>query len=73
MSNSEPIKKNKIAVFVESKKFDHFILIVILVNTVALGFDTSEFFIDKIGFLLEAINYTTIGIFVVEAILKLIA
>ena len=73
MTGSGSIKKNKVAVFVESKKFDHFILIVILVNTVSLGFDTSEFFVDKIGFLLEAINYAAIGIFVVEAILKLVA
>ena len=69
----EPAKKNKAAVIVESKKFERFILIIIILNTICLGLDTVDFFVNNARSILETLNSVFIGIFVVEAALKLLA
>ena len=66
-------KKKTLAVFVENKRFERFIFVIIVFNTICLGFGASDFFAERFGPLLDTLNNIVVGIFVVEAILKLIA
>ena len=58
---------------IEGKAFDRFILVIILLNTIVLGLETSPWLMASIGKALEIANIIFIAIFVVEAVLKLIA
>jgi len=57
--------------FIESKIINVFITLVILINAVTLGLETSEKLISKIGNILTYIDKIALSIFVVELIIKL--
>ena len=53
--------------------FEFFMLFVILVNIVCLGFETSQAVMEKYGSVLNAIDTTCLAIFCIELVLKIIA
>ena len=59
--------------FVETKTFELFIVLVIMLNTIVLGLQTSERLSVSIHAVLETINKICITIYVVEAILEIFA
>ncbi len=67
------IRHSKIANFVESPKVVAFIIILILINAVTLGLETSPTAVAKYGGLLHIIDLAILIVFTVELILKLIA
>ncbi|MEK9844769.1 ion transporter [Thalassospira sp.] len=56
---------------VESSRFKNFITIVIAVNAVILGFETSETVMEKAGTILHVLDQIAVAIFVVELLMKL--
>lgn len=53
--------------------FEFFMLFVILVNIVCLGFETSQAVMEKYGTVLNAVDTICLGIFCIELALKIIA
>lgn len=68
-SNTKP--KSQLQIFVESKKFQNFIIILILFNAVTLGLETSEFGKANAN-ILHTIDTAILVIFSTELLLKLI-
>lgn len=74
--NATPAKKSmrqRITVLVEAKPFTRAIFVVIILNTVILGLETVPAISSRVGGLLNALNIIFIGVYVVEAALKLFA
>ncbi|MCL2530249.1 MAG: ion transporter [Coriobacteriia bacterium] len=65
--------RDKATFFVESKRFERFILVVILVNAVVLGVETIPGLDPQVIQGLEIANLVFIAIFVVEALIKIFA
>ena len=63
---------NALSRFVNSSKFSNFILIIVLINSIDLGLQTSPAIMAKTGNILPLIDSICLWIFVVECILKLI-
>ena len=57
--------------FIERPLFSNFITVVILVNAVTLGLETSPVMMDAAGPFLKALDRTALAIFVIELLLKL--
>ena len=58
---------------VKQKLFEHFIIALILLNGVVLGLETSPSLVAQYGEYLLLANHLILGVFVVEALLKIIA
>lgn len=58
---------------VKQKLFDHFIIALILINAVILGLETSPDLLAQYGDYLLLANNVILGVFVIEAILKITA
>jgi voltage-gated sodium channel len=67
------IPRDRVRALVEHKRFQHFIIWVIVVNAVTLGLETSKSVMAGFGGLLHAIDHVILGIFVVELALRLYA
>lgn len=65
--------KQKIQVFVDGRIFEYFIVALILLNAVVLGLDTSPDFVAEYGSILNALNDVILGVFIIEALLKIYA
>ncbi|MCL2785420.1 MAG: ion transporter [Propionibacteriaceae bacterium] len=65
--------RSKVTQLVEWKVFERVILVVILLNTVVLGLETSELIMANYAVTLELLNFIFIGIYVAEMCLKLFA
>jgi voltage-gated sodium channel len=65
--------KRLIKNFVENRTFEIFILLVVILNTLVLSLQTINIFGVKVSLFLDVINKICIGIYVVEAILEIIA
>jgi len=65
--------RHKIGIYVESKLVRNFIVIIILINGITLGMNTSTYFSSQYGNILNAIDVFIIYVFVIEISLKLIA
>ena len=63
----------KIKKLVDSKAFQNTILIVIIINAVILGLQTSSTITDAIGGVLEVLDWICLSIFILEMVLKMIA
>ncbi|MBR1861771.1 MAG: ion transporter [Lachnospiraceae bacterium] len=63
----------KLKNFVESTTFQNSILIVIVINSIIMGLQTSRTIMDAIGTVLNVLDYICLGIFVIELLLKIIA
>ncbi|WP_037254336.1 ion transporter [Roseobacter sp. SK209-2-6] len=57
----------------QDNRFTRFIMIVIMVNAVTLGLETSEQVMARVGGLIHLIDELCLGIFIVEILMKLIA
>ena len=57
--------------FIESRFINIFITLVILINAITLGLETSEELVSKIGKMLIYIDKIALSIFVIELIIKL--
>ncbi|MCQ2253480.1 MAG: ion transporter [Bacteroidales bacterium] len=64
---------NKCKLIVESKKFNNFIIGVILINAIILGMQTSKDLTASIGPLMDFVCNICLAIFTLEIVLKLIA
>ncbi|NJK80005.1 MAG: ion transporter [Chloroflexaceae bacterium] len=62
----------RLRVLVETEWFQTFITVVIIVNAITLGLETSETLMAAYGPLLVALDHLALGIFVAEIILKLL-
>ena len=58
--------------FVEGKFFQGFVLVVIIINSIVLGLQTSSSVNNSIGDVLSVIDTICLGIFIVEMLLKMI-
>ena len=67
------IRHPKIANFVENPKVVAFIIVLILINAVTLGLETSPSAVAKYGKLLQVIDLAILIVFTVELVLKLVA
>ena len=63
----------KLQDFVESRAFQNTVLIVIVINSIVLGLQTSPAVTASIGGVLEIIDTICLGIFIVEMLLKMVA
>lgn len=63
----------KIKNLVESKAFEYFIVTLILFNGVVLGLETSPDIVAQYGAWLEWSNHVVLGVFIIEALLKMAA
>lgn len=59
--------------FVDGRLFSNFILVVIIINAVLLGLQTSKTVMENMGGVLEIVDEIFLGIFILEMILKIIA
>lgn len=58
--------------FVLSKKFERFIIFVIIINAIVLGMETSPYLMEKYGNVLVLVDHIALAIFTIEIILKII-
>ena len=58
---------------VEHRYFENVILVLIVINAIVLGMETSQYAMENAGQVLLALDNTILGIFVVELILRLVA
>ncbi|HHO41927.1 MAG TPA: ion transporter, partial [Epsilonproteobacteria bacterium] len=61
----------KIRVFIEHKLFNRFIILLIILNGITLGLETSKDVMSNIGDALITINTIILAIFVVEIVLRI--
>jgi voltage-gated sodium channel len=64
--------REKIKTLVESKKFNNFIVFIIIFNAITLGLETSKSIVADYGEILKALDRAVVGIFVIEIVMKLI-
>ncbi len=57
----------------ESRGFEYFIVALILINAVILGLETSPGILEEYGDLLHLGNQIILGIFIIEALIKIVA
>ncbi|MED5575023.1 MAG: ion transporter, partial [Pseudomonadota bacterium] len=73
---SEKVSRNTVTEraqgFVESTRFQRFILVVIFLNAAVLGLETSPAIMETYGSLLIALDKAALAIFVTEIVIKLI-
>lgn len=65
--------RSKLVTFLEGPRATKFIMVVIVVNAITLGMETSAFLMDLAGPLIIAIDQICLAIFVVEIVAKLMA
>lgn len=63
----------KLRDFVDSPGFQNAILIVIAINSIIMGLQTSKTIVNAAGGILDILDYICLGIFIIELVLKLIA
>ena len=63
----------KLKDFVDSKAFQNTILVVIVINSIILGLQTSPLIMGSIGGVLDILDTICLGIFIVEMLLKMVA
>ena len=62
---------NKIKTFIESKYFQNFIMALIIINGITMGFETSKSIVENYGYYLHIFDKFVISIFTVEIILRI--
>jgi voltage-gated sodium channel len=67
------ITREAIRVLVSHRRFQHFIIVVILLNAVTLGLETSSSVVARFGSVLTFLDHAALMIFVVELSLRLYA
>ncbi|WP_020669907.1 ion transporter [Amycolatopsis nigrescens] len=67
------ISRDRVAAFVEHRRFQNFIISVIVFNAVTLGLETSTRILAEYGGLLHTLDYLALSIFVLELLAKFYA
>lgn len=65
--------RDRLRRLVDSNRFQQFIVVVIVLNAITLGLETSDQLIAELGLLLHALDRIALAIFVVEIALRLVA
>ncbi len=65
--------RSRVRELVEHKRFQQFIIWVIVANAITLGLETSSSLMASVGGLLHAVDHVMLAIFVVELVLRLYA
>lgn len=65
--------KKKLAKFLESDKFQRFIVALILINSILIGLETSPTYMKSFGYIIDQIDLIILGFFVLEITLKMYA
>ncbi len=63
--------KEKIRHLVEGTRFQNFIVVLIVVNAIILGLETSDYLMQQVGVFLKAVDALILKIFVIEILLRL--
>ena len=58
--------------FIEQKRFEHFIIAVIIINAITLGLETSQNMMSTYGQIISVLDKTALSIFVVEIVLRIV-
>ncbi|MGB0903650.1 MAG: ion transporter, partial [Mangrovicoccus sp.] len=67
------IRRDALGAWLDQPKIRNFILIVILVNAVVLGLETSNRVMDQFGWVIRAIDMACLAVFITEILAKLYA
>ncbi|MEO9967685.1 MAG: ion transporter [Reichenbachiella sp.] len=65
--------RERLGVFLESSKFQNFIVSLIVVNSITIGMETSKSWMNSYGGFFDQLDNIILGIFVIEVILKIYA
>ncbi|UXX81194.1 ion transporter [Reichenbachiella carrageenanivorans] len=65
--------REKLGAFLESTKFQHFIVSLIVLNSITIGMETSKSWMNSYGAIFEQVDEIILGIFVLEVVLKIYA
>ena len=65
--------RDHVRALVESQRFQRAIVVVIIINAITLGIETSDAMVARYGDLLHYVDRVALGIFVVELALRLYA
>ena len=63
--------KEKIRHLVEGTRFQNFIVVLIVVNAIILGMETSDYLMQEFGVFLKAVDALILKVFVIEILLRL--
>ncbi|MEM8895940.1 MAG: ion transporter, partial [Bacteroidota bacterium] len=65
--NTQPIKR-----LVESKLFQNAIIFLIVLNSLLIGLETSDYWMTYYGHIIDQVDLVILGIFIIEIVLKLV-
>jgi len=65
--NTQPIKR-----LVESSLFQNTIIFLIVLNSLLIGLETSDYWMDRYGYIIDQVDLVILGVFIVEIVLKLV-
>lgn len=65
--------RERLGVFLESSKFQNFIVSLIVVNSITIGMETSKAWMNSFGTFFDQLDNIILGIFVIEVVLKIYA
>lgn len=68
-----PNHRVKLGNFLEGKHFPNFIIGLIILNSITIGMETSVTWMDSYGIFFESLDDIILGVFIIEAVLKLYA
>ena len=65
--------RKKVTQLVDHPRFQHFIVALIVINSILIGLETSHTSMDKFGAIIDQIDLIILGVFIVEILLKVFA
>lgn len=65
--------RKKLANFLDSDRFQQFIVYLIILNSILIGLETSPTYMDKFGHIIDQVDLIILGIFIIEIALKIYA
>ena len=65
--------RKKVTQLVDHPRFQHFIVALIVINSILIGLETSHTIMDKFGAIIDQIDLIILGVFIVEILLKVFA
>jgi len=71
LTASAPTLRDRVRAFIEHPRFDTSIILVIVLNAITLGLETSPAIVERYGSALHAFDRIALGIFVVELLMRM--
>ena len=65
--------RNKLAKFLETDRFQKFIVYLIILNSILIGLETSPRYMEQFGHIIDQVDLIILGIFIIEIALKVYA